>query len=480
MIEALELLGRLALGLATLLGLGYVLAASLVPGLTRLERAAAGFGLGALVVTLWMLALSSLGLHFSLPLILLPLLVLAAGLQFFNTVREQRHPGADLPPPAPPVPPAPYGVWDWVFIGLLIALFLFVIPRAVMYPVWAWDAISTWGFKAKVFYQRGIVDLGGFEAHNYYPDLVPLLCTYLYLWLGQVNDHLVKLVFPLWGGAFLALLFGMLRRLGLGRTLALGLTAFFALNGITFITHMHIVYADLSLTYFTLGAVGFLYLWLTGAAPPGTLPLAALFFAGLPWSKFEGPPLAGTILLAAALTLLWLRPPRLTRRLAALAWPLAGFLLGYLPWRLFARFHGIETGSDHILGFYASQLFKAAPAMLVVLVNPTLFGILWPATAVALVCSGKKIFTTPRLFLALFLAGNFLAILLAYAVAPTSPAEFHLYLRATIDRLLLHLTPAAALLLGEGVKLLMAGRPAYARDLGAPAPEAPILSPEKF
>ena len=448
MIEALELLGRLALGLATLLGLGYVLAASLVPGLTRLERAAAGFGLGALVVTLWMLALSSLGLHFSLPLVLLPLLVLAAGLQFFMTVREQGHPGADLPPPAPPVPPAPYGVWDWVFIGLLTALFLFVIPRAVMYPVWAWDAISTWGFKAKVFYQRGIVDLGGFEAHNYYPDLVPLLCTYLYLWLGQVNDHLVKLVFPLWGGAFLALLFGMLRRLGLGRTLALGLTAFFALNGITFITHMHIVYADLSLTYFTLGAVGFLYLWLTEAAPPGTLPLAALFFAGLPWSKFEGPPLAGTILLAAALTLLWLRPPHLTRRLAALAWPLAGFLLGYLPWRLFARFHGIETGSDHILGFYASQLFKAAPAMLVALVNPTLFGILWPATAVALVCSGKKIFTTPRLFLALFLAGNFLAILLAYAVAPTSAAEFHLYLRATIDRLLLHLTPAAALLTG--------------------------------
>ena len=358
---------------------------------------AAGFGLGALVVTLWMLALSSLGLHFSLPLILLPLLVLAAGLQVFMTVREQRHPGADLPPPAPPVPPAPYGVWDWVMIGLLIALFLFVIPRAVMYPVWAWDAISTWGFKAKVFYQRGIVDLGGFEAHNYYPDMVPLLCTYLYLWLGQVNDHLVKLVFPLWGGAFLALLFGMLRRLGLGRTLALGLTAFFALNGITFITHMHIVYADLSLTYFTLGAVGFLYLWLTGAAPPGTLPLAALFFAGLPWSKFEGPPLAGTILLAAALTLLWLRPPHLTRRLAALAWPLAGFLLGYLPWRLFARFHGIETGSDHILGFYFSQLFKAAPAMLVALVNPTLFGILWPATAIALACSGKKIFTTPQI-----------------------------------------------------------------------------------
>ena len=459
MIEALELLGRLALGLATLLGLGYVLAASLVPGLTRLERAAAGFGLGALVITLWMLALSSLGLHFSLPLVLLPLLVLAAGLQFFKTVREQRHPGADLPPPAPPVPPAPYGVWDWVFIGLLIALFLFVIPRAVMYPVWAWDAISTWGFKAKVFYQRGIVDLGGFEAHNYYPDLVPLLCTYLYLWLGQVNDHLVKLVFPLWGGAFLALLFGMLRRLGLRAHPGPGPHRLFRLKR----HHLHHPHAHrLRRPVPDLLHPGGRRLFVSVAhrgrparhpAPGGPV------LCRPPLEQVRGPSPGRDHPPGRGLDPPVARPPRLTRRLAALAWPLAGFLLGYLPWRLFARFHGIETGSDHILGFYASQLFKAAPAMLVALVNPTLFGILWPATAVALVCSGKKIFTTPRLFLALFLAGNFLAILLAYAVAPTSAAEFHLYLRATIDRLLLHLTPAAALLLGEGVKLLMAGSP---------------------
>jgi hypothetical protein len=455
MIEAVILLGRLLLGLAALVGLGYVLISVLAPALTIIERLAAGLGAGVLVVTLWMLALSGAGLHLSLSLILLPLVVLAAGLLFLQMARGRATAAAAAPAP----PPEPYGVWDWVFIGLLAALFLFVIPRAVMYPVWAWDAISTWGFKGRVFYLRGAVDLGGFEAHNYYPNLVPLLTTYLYLCLGQVNDHMVKLVFPLWGGAFLVLLFALLRRLGLSRTPALGLTAFFALNGVTFITHLFIVYADLALTYFTLGAVGFLYLWLSGAAPAGTLPLAALFFAGLPWSKFEGPPLAGTILLAAALTLLWLKPPRLTRRLASLCWPLFGLLLGYLPWRLFALLHGIETGADHMLGFYFPQLIKAAPALLAALIYPTLFGILWPATALAAFSAGKRLFTTPQLFLVLFLAGNFAAILLAYAVAPTSPAEFHLYLRATIDRLILHLTPAAALLMGEGLKGLMLREP---------------------
>ena len=56
------------------------------------------------------------------------------------------------------------------------------------------------------------------------------------------------------------------------------------------------------------------------------------------------------------------------------------------------------------------------------------------------------------LFLALFVGGNLVAIILAYAVAPTSAAEFPAYVRATLDRLLLHLTPTAALLLALGLK----------------------------
>jgi hypothetical protein len=455
MIEATLLLARLVLGVAGLLLVGWLLVRWLAPEFSPLEHLAFAWGLGALVITLWMLALSALGQPFQLPLVLLPPLALVGGLWLGKKGWKITRPKKPAPPPSPAPPPpapAPWSFWDWLFIGLLAALFLFVTLRAVVYPVWAWDGLATWGFKGKVFYLRGAVDLSGFEAHNYYPNLVPLLLTYLYLWLGQVSDHLVKIIFPLWGGALLLMLFGMLRRLSLDRTPALGVTAFLALNGITFITHLHIAYADLALTCYTLGAAGLIYLRLAGAAPPRALPLAALCMAGITWSKFEGAPLAGSILLAAGLTLIWLRPPRLLRALASLAWPLGGMLLGYLPWRLFALSQGIETGSDHILGFYPQQLFQALPALGLALVNPTLFGVLWPAAVLALAALGGKIFFTPRLFLPLFLGGNFLAILLAYAVAPTSPFEFHLYLRATLDRLLLHLTPVAALLVGEGVR----------------------------
>jgi len=452
MIEAGLLVVRLGLGLATILAVGALPAARLAPDLRRLEVLAVGFGVGTLLITLWMLALSSLGLEFHLPLVAGPPLALAAGLWLGKRLAAWRRSSQPAPPPSPALPD-PFSFWDWLFLGLLALLYLFAGLRAVMYPIWAWDAVATWGFKAKVFYLRAAVDLSGFEAHNYYPNLVPLSLTYLYLWLGQVNDHLVKIIFPCWGGGLLLLLFEMLRRLGLNRTQALGVCAFLALNGLTLITHLHIAYADLALTYYTLGAAGFLYLWLAGAAPRRALLLAAFFFAGLTWGKFEGAPLAGTILLAAGLTLLWLRPPRLGRRLASLAWPLAGMLAGYIPWRLYAASHGIEIGSDHVLGFYPRQLLQALTPFFWALINPGNFGLLWPATALALVALGKKLFTTPPLFLALFLGGNFLAILLAYAVAPTSPFEFHLYLRATLDRLLLHLTPVAALALGEALQI---------------------------
>jgi hypothetical protein len=33
--------------------------------------------------------------------------------------------------------------WDWLFLGLLAMVFLFALPRAALYPMWAWDALAT-------------------------------------------------------------------------------------------------------------------------------------------------------------------------------------------------------------------------------------------------------------------------------------------------------------------------------------------------
>ena len=407
MIDPALTLLRFLLGLGGVLLLGYAAFALLVPSprdFRRLESVSLSFGIGATLLTLWMLVLTWLGLSFSLLLILVPPLALAGVALLLKKLIGKR--GQWMPAPAPtPSPPTPYTVWDWVFLGLLAAFFLFALFRAVLYPMWAWDTIATWGCKAKVFYQSRGMDLTCLDAHNYYPNLVPLLLSYLYFCLGQVNDHLAQGLFPLWGAMLLALLYSFLRRMGLNRTQALGVTTFLALNGTVFLVHLFISYADLPLAYFTLGAVGLLYLWLTNAAPRGGLALAASFFAGLAWCKYEGPPLAGTILLAAALTLVWLRPPDLKGRLRKLGLPILGLAAGYLPWRLFAALRHLEMGADHVQSLYPQQFLSAFSYLFTGLIDPFLFGILWPALALALVFSGRSLWRSPRLFLALFLGG---------------------------------------------------------------------------
>jgi hypothetical protein len=457
MIDGALILLRLLLGLGAVFLLGYAWFALLAPSpreFRRLEILALAFGLGAILITMWMLVLTWLGLSFSLALILVPPLAFGGVALLIKKIIGKGDRGSEtLATP----PPTPYRVWDWVFWGLLAAFFLFATFRAVLYPMWAWDAIATWGCKAKVFYQSRGLDLTCIEAHNYYPNLVPLLLSYLYFCLGQVNDHLAQGLFPLWGALLLALVYAFLRRMRLNRTQALGVTAFLALNGTVFMTHLYIAYADLPLAYFTLGGTGLLYLWLSAGSPRGALTLAGCFLAGMAWCKYEGPPLAGTILLAAALTLVWLRPPDFKARILSLWIPLAGLAAGYLPWRLFAALRHLEVGADHIQNFYPHQFLQAIWYLSGVLVDPFYFGLLWPALALALIFCGKSLWRSPRLFLALFLGGNFLAILVAYGVAPTSAAEFASYVRATLDRLLLHIAPVAALLVGEGVKDLGGG-----------------------
>ncbi|MBM4274874.1 MAG: hypothetical protein FJ134_10520 [Deltaproteobacteria bacterium] len=456
MIEPAAGLLRLALGLGAIFLVGYGFPAPTLPARerTRLEGVALSFGMGAVFITLWMLALALMGLPFSLPLILTPLLVLSGVIlvikRWLGKGRGRRSPTFIKTENRKPKTENP--LWDWLFIALLALVILFAVLRAIFYPMWAWDEIATWGCKARVFFDSRRLDLSCIDAHNYYPNLVPLLLTYLYLCLGQVNDHLVKAVFPLWGTMLLVLLCSLLRRLGLNRTQALGTAAFFALNGTVFIVHLQLAYADLALAYFALGAAGLVYLWLKDQAPRGSLAVAAVFAAGMAWCKYEGPPLAGTVLLAAALSLVWLRPPGLGGRLLKLAIPASGLVAGYLPWKIYLIKHQIESGSDHVLNFYPGQFFKSLLFLPEGLFNPFHFGVLWPAAILALALCGRRLYNSPVIFLALFLAGNLVAIVLGYALAPTSAAEFPFYVRATLDRLLLHLTPVAALMIGEGLK----------------------------
>jgi hypothetical protein len=455
MIDSLVVLLRLAAGLFSLLLAGYALVVLLLPGrstFAALERLALSLGLGCLGLSLWMLLLGWLQVPYALLTVAAPwLLVMLPALGLAGRRGWLRADGAALRRLAATLltlgAKAGFSRVEQLFLLLLLLALAFAAARAGLYPFWAWDELATWGLKAKAFYLARGLDLSRMDAHNYYPNLVPLILTYLYLWLGGISEAWAKLLFPLAGASALSLFYCFLRRLELVRATALAATAFLLLNGATFLTHLFIAYADLMLTWYHLAAAGLLYLWLAEAAPPGSAALITCCCGGMAWCKYEGWPLVLILVLAAVLSLLWLRPARGGAKIGAALFMGLGCWLISLPWRQFVHFQGWEVGLDHVGGFYVHQLYGGGWLVLKALVWIPYFGLLWPAIILSLVLAGRSLWQTPVLFLALLVAGNLAAVVLAFAIVPTSPAEFPLYVRATVDRLLLHVAPASALAL---------------------------------
>ena len=153
------MLVRLLLGLGAIFCLGYALLTLLVPrprDFSCLERAAFSFGVGALALTLWMLALTWGGVPFGLAWILGPPLALAAALLLAprgrRAVREDRRARCLRPRMA-------LSGGDWLFLGLLGHGVPLCPAPAALYPMWAWDAVATWGCKARIFYDTKGLDL---------------------------------------------------------------------------------------------------------------------------------------------------------------------------------------------------------------------------------------------------------------------------------------------------------------------------------
>jgi len=105
-----------------------------------------------------------------------------------------------------------------VIIIILIAInCIAVLFFTILFPIRFWDAISCWSLKAKAFFiDKNIFTFYqnhdyGF-AHNSYPVYLSLIQTWIYIWLGQVNENLVKIIFPIFYFSSVFLVFNFFRK----------------------------------------------------------------------------------------------------------------------------------------------------------------------------------------------------------------------------------------------------------------------------
>jgi len=93
-------------------------------------------------------------------------------------------------------------------VAALTALF-----QALAYPMHLWDSIVIYGFKAKILFQEQTFKTDAFmdpSVLHYsadYPLLLPYVEAGFYRWLGHVDDRVVRLLFLVYWGSWLGILY---------------------------------------------------------------------------------------------------------------------------------------------------------------------------------------------------------------------------------------------------------------------------------
>jgi len=301
----------LVLGLLLMwaLGIAFVIA---LPRRTPLLPTAGGLAwsvgsgalAGAFLTTLWMRALSLIGISFGIVAIFIPVLLVGAALAWLGLRREA--PGLrDVLRDAAQLLQGRHlrGMARVLWLALLawMALrFALLLAEVAWKPLYPWDSWTQWGTKARVWYELGrLVPFtpahvwlndncaSYFDAAPHYPGTVPLLQVFANVALGRWDDALMNLPFWMLAVALPCAVYGALRAMEFGPSGALvgaWLVASLPLAN----AHVALAgYADLPLAVFFTVAVLAGLRW-CNSRESGDAALAVLLLAACPLIKVPG------------------------------------------------------------------------------------------------------------------------------------------------------------------------------------------------
>jgi Dolichyl-phosphate-mannose-protein mannosyltransferase len=335
---------------------------------------------------------------------------------------------------------------------LLIMFLCTVTAHALAFPLYEWDAFAVWGYKAKVIAAEGLsprpdyfTDVTMSYSHLDYPLMTPLLMAGVFGVLQHVDDHWAKLfsVVLYLGLICLVLAFARCR---LSPLKALAVTAV-TVGVPVMLRWAGSGNADVPLAAFNVAALFFLIRWLE-ESNLRDCTLCAVMSAFAAFTKNEG--LAFGILTCVVMFLPVLRSQHTGRRLAGASLYLVVFLLLSLPWLIWSA-DIPRTHENYAAHFGVSEILAKVDRLPVIvnemvrqIVNVRRYGLLW-IVLIASAVMGRHAFRnrTIRIVWLLFILqlGVYSLIFLV------TPWDVRLQMSVSLDRLLLHVIPAAGCLI---------------------------------
>jgi hypothetical protein len=400
-----------------------------------------GFFVGTLLLTLWMRALSLLGVTFSWLSIGLPMLIVAATAFAWAAKRGAlswtltRDVLAGVRPP--PLPRWRALVW-WLLLGWLALRLASLTAEAVWLPLYPWDAWVQWATKARVWYELGRIVpfvradawLAGatsayFDAAPSYPATIPLMQVWSSVALGSWDDSAMNWPWPLTLLALSLAVYGALRDNGLP---PLG-----ALIGAWLLASLPLVdvqvalagYADLMMgAMYALAALE-LYRWARDRDPRDAAFAALLAFC-CPLIKIPGIVWALTLVPGVIVALL----PRRGLKIVAVGFGVAALALLALGRSETTVILGYPLKLDFAPSWYAlaqSYLFFAN------------WHLLFYATVAMLLVGGRRLLAPPLAPLAMTGAAGLAFLFVIFAYGNASAWMMSDY--TTINRATMHFAP---------------------------------------
>ncbi len=413
------------IGLLVVIGIGYCILVgfNLLKTHSLFEKLPFAYGLGAGIVAWQLFAYSQLHIPWKLIYILGPWACLASIVIFIQRKIQILSPRK-----------ISFNPIDWILFSLIITTVIYVGFEVWLRPLYAWDGWAIWLIKSKLFFIDGFVNPNIYEIlRDSYPFVVNLFGTFLYVFIGGVDDKSVLLLFY---GYYLMLgiaLYTLLKRQGLNNTKALVFT-FLLLSLQNVIRHggrFEAGYSDLPLGFYIFCCFSLLLQYIKDKKL-STLILLVLFMAITRLIKDEG--LIFSIILHTLLLFTWLKSRNFSHLFFSFLW-----ILPILQWEAFKYFNHINFTiySDYTIKF--SRVLPAISYVVMEFLNIRNWNLIWILLFFTLpfILLKKKIsIKIAAFFIAIQLCSYILVFLL-------SPYEPHIHVPNVIDRLLLHFAPLA-------------------------------------